>query len=80
MGANPGILDFVVELKLFFGEMLFHFHVDNVPFVDLNHAVVMCSAEYDVEKVKRSRICRREKEKRRKENKSLNKKLVFENQ
>jgi hypothetical protein len=39
MGANPGILDFVVELKLVFGEMLFHFHVDNIPFVDLNHAV-----------------------------------------
>jgi hypothetical protein len=50
MGANPGIFDFIVKLILVFGEMFFHFHVDNVPFVDLNHSVVMCSAEYGVER------------------------------
>ena len=46
MGTNGGVLDLVVELKLGFGEVLFHFNVDNVPFVDLNHVVIRCETEY----------------------------------
>jgi hypothetical protein len=46
MGTNTGVLDFVVELKLVFGEVLFHFNVDNVPFVDFHHVIVRCEAEY----------------------------------